>query len=113
MSSFITRIPIDLAAFKKLLPNGTDFESITFNAQTNEVEIRWGNRYIVTPFTYHVDFTEAMLKAKQLPSCAKLRADAVKVLNPTAFPQSQTPPMVPDPNTVDKKPRRGVKKGVA
>lgn len=131
MSSFITRLPIDVLAFKKLLPNGSDFEGISFNASTNEVELRWSNRYIVTPFTYHEDFTVDMLKSKTLPKTAKLRADAVKVLNPEpAATVEQLPDSAPTvirdlddndfvkraserdatQNPVDKKRRRGVKK---
>lgn len=108
MSYFLTRIPIDVPEFKKLLPNGSDFEGVSFNAATNEVEIRWGNRYIVTPYSTHQDFTIDQLKAKELPKCANLRADAVKsVPAPEPVPESS-----PEPKAVDKKPRKGVKKVV-
>ncbi len=104
MSSFITRMPVDLAAFKKLLPVGSDFEGISFDAATNEVQMRWSHRDLVTPFTFHEEFTMAQLQSQELPKSVEQRQRTIVPVN--AAP-------VPEPKTVDRKPRRGVKKVVA
>lgn len=112
MSSFITRMPVDLATFKKLLPIGSDFESITFDPKTNEVQMRWSHRDLVTPFTYHEEFTVEMLKAQELPKSVKVRQRTQIPVNAAPLPEPAS--TVPDPQhvvkPVDKKPRRGVKK---
>ncbi len=67
MSSFVTKIPVDVDAVKALLPFGSDIEGVVWNGK--EIELRWGNQHLRTPFTFHVDYSLAMLGEGQKPSC--------------------------------------------
>ena len=100
MSAFITKQPIDVAAFKALLPPDSDFHSVTFNKETSEIEFRWSNRGLITPFSFDEVFTLEMLQAGILPESVTRRKPIVV----------SAPPPGPPKSDVDKKPRRGIRK---
>lgn len=83
MSSFITPIPIDLAAIKKLLPTNSDILGVEWNAAKSRMELRWSNDRLKTPFTFHHEFPLTLLKKKSLPANTEL-------LDPPATPQKKT-----------------------
>lgn len=67
MSAFLTKIPIDLEAIKKLLPANHYIEGITFNKDTNEVELTWSHHLFVTPFTFAQEYPISLLSEGKTP----------------------------------------------
>lgn len=65
MSSFITTIRVDVEAVKALLPKESHIESVTWNGK--ELELRWGNGRLATPYTFHVPFSVEQLRRRRLP----------------------------------------------
>lgn len=82
MSAYVTKLPIDVESVKKLLPPGSDVESVSFNAETREVELRWSNDTLVTGYTVHMDWPLALLQEGKRPDTVKDR-----VLKPAPVPE--------------------------
>lgn len=73
MSAFVTKLPVDLEAVKKLLPSGSDVESVSLNNETKEVELRWSNDSLTTGYTVHLDWPLALLQEGKRPDFVKDR----------------------------------------
>jgi hypothetical protein len=82
MSAFITEIPVDLEHVKKLLPADTDFEGFNWDHINNKLFMRWGNRKLVTPFSFHMDFPLQLLKDGKLPAQVSNRGEIPVVEKP-------------------------------
>lgn len=77
MSDFVTKIPVDVEGAKRLLEFGSDIIGVTFNPSESAVELRWGNQWIVTPFTFPLEFSLEDLAAGKLPQGA-VRRESLK-----------------------------------
>lgn len=75
MSNFATRIPVDVAAVKALLPNGAYIESVEFDGKA--VVLKWSHHRLLTPFTTHFPYSVGELHARQLPDGVMVREDPV------------------------------------
>lgn len=84
MSSFATTLPVNLDDLKKLLPEGSHVEGVVWNPDRCEVELRWSNSNLVTPFTFHQPYSVKELTAKTLPENTKVRPPAPKPAPETA-----------------------------
>jgi hypothetical protein len=67
MSDFSTFIAIDIDSITKLLPTGSDIYGLAWCPDTNMVELRWGNRKLVTPFTFSMPYDMELLKSGKTP----------------------------------------------
>jgi hypothetical protein len=67
MSDFSTFIAIDIDSITKLLPAGSDIYGLAWCPDTNMVELRWGNRKLVTPFTFSMPYDMELLKSGKTP----------------------------------------------
>lgn len=81
MSNFVTNIPVDLSAVKSLLPPGSHVEGVVWNPDANQLELKWSNPDLVTPYTFHFPFHAQHLKEQTLPHGASRR---VKVAEKSA-----------------------------
>lgn len=84
MSAYVTKLPVDLESVKKLLPPGSDVESVEFNKDTAEVELKWGNDALQTPYSFHFDWPLSMLQEGKRPEIVKDRV--LKAAEPVAAP---------------------------
>lgn len=73
MSNFVTVIPVDVEAVRKLLPAGSHVESAEWNGTA--VELKWSHHKIETAFTFHLEFPMEHLKAQRLPEGAHERKE--------------------------------------
>ena len=67
MSQFITKLPVNLDAVKKLLPKRSDLLSVTLSENGSEVEIRWSNDDMHSGRTFDFDWPMAFLEKKKCP----------------------------------------------
>lgn len=65
MSTYLTKIPVDLAGIKAQLPPDSDIEGVSWNGA--EIELTWSNRHLLTPFTYAHEWTLDQLKSGKRP----------------------------------------------
>lgn len=100
MSHFSTKIPVDLDAVKKLLPLESHIEAVRWNHDKKELELRWYNERLQSPYTYHQEFPVEMLKAKDLPASVTVRERRT----PTVNTHLDTPK-----KPVDRKPKKNDK----
>lgn len=75
MSDFTTVIPVDIEAVKKLLPADSDILGIEWIKASNSVELKWGNRNLVTPFSFALEFPLEQLKSGKVPFGVKNRGE--------------------------------------
>lgn len=98
MSTFATKLPVDLDTIKALLPKGSHVESVKWNAERGEMEIQWDNAELITPFSFPVDFSIAQLKAGELPEKTVIRER-----KPAPAPAPEAPEADPVVPTAKKK----------
>lgn len=97
MSKFKTTIPVDVAAVKKLLPAGAFFDGVSFDDETNSVEVRWQHDPFKTPFDHAIEFPIEHLQAGEVPSFVKAEKRVPAVASPVepsaeAEPTSESTP---------------------
>ena len=63
---------MDVAAVTKLLPKDSYVEGLQWNG--SELELRWSNHRIETPYTFHLELSIEDLQARRLPEGARERA---------------------------------------
>lgn len=67
MSPFVTSLPVEVDRLKQLLPKGSHIEEISFDKTTQELQMRWSNPQLVTPYTFPLPFSADQLEKKELP----------------------------------------------
>ncbi len=100
MSSFVTSIPVDVAAVKRLLPARHFLEAVTFDPIKQSVDVVWSSPDLVTPFSTPQPFPVQALHDQALP------AGVIYRVKPEAAPAGEIPPVIVKP--VDKPKRRGI-----
>lgn len=135
MSAFLTEIPVDIEAVKRLLPKESYIDGVAWNKDTQKVELTWSNRKLHTPYNIPTPFPVQDMHDHRLPKCVTIRENKTatppatdttsasrKELSETAkqvgkeFPTLATDIAKASDNAtdsvkvVDAKPKRGVKK---
>ena len=80
MSQFITRIPVNLDAVKKLLPKRSDLQSVTLSEDGQNVEVIWSNDDMHSGRTFAFEWPMANLERKKCPNGVVNRAPLPKPL---------------------------------
>ena len=113
MSAFTTEIPVDIEGVKRLLPKDSYIESVTWNKDTQRMELVWSNHKLRTPYNIPTPFPVQDLHDKKLPKCVTIRGtsdQASSVQQPQTIATNQANNATDNVKDVDVKPKRGVKK---
>lgn len=76
MSKFVTRIPVDVDAVKRLLPKRSYVTCVGLHPDKDAVEVFWDDDDFETGYTFPVEFSTELLEARKLPDKVKLRKGA-------------------------------------
>lgn len=87
MSSFSTRLPVDVESVKALLPKGSDLEGIVWDGAG--VTVIWSHQKLVTPFTVNTEVSIDDLKSEKWPACVKDRRVVLSAIQPEVVHESE------------------------
>lgn len=103
MSDFVTNIPVDIESTRKLLPPGSEIDpNLRWNSESQQLQLTWRHKNLLTPYTFPLEYPVELLKAKEFPKKASVR-EIKNVVEPITDN---------DKVSVDSKPRGRVKKGL-
>lgn len=68
MSNFVTKIPVDVEAVKRLLPPGAYVEPrVAWDEAKQELSVRWSHHRLRSPYSFDIPFSVEQLQARVLP----------------------------------------------
>lgn len=97
MSKFITRIPVDIEAVKKLLPPGAYFHGVQAGLGFESIDLVWEHDQLKTPWDYAIDYPSTMLGGNAVPKgVMDLREGTIglpdnRTTGPLTAPEHPTP----------------------
>jgi hypothetical protein len=103
MSLFQTKIPVDVQGIIAALPKNHFLHGVTFNKDTNEVEVLWEHDNFWSGLTIPVDFPPSDVLKQKLPKGIKKGGrpqPAAPQPKATPAPQEEIKPVAPDPNAI-------------